>query len=200
MPFDREVSVLCARGVGGEVRCWEPVWNVHTNHILDTSVCPAPIPAALAEAARDMARTLAGKLGHVGVLAVEMFVVGDRLLVNELAPRVHNSGHLTDGGSVTSQFEQHVRAVCGLPLGDPAVLGPCAMANLLGDLWFARQVQREPDWAALLAAEPAAKLHLYGKAEPRRGRKMGHVVALGATPDDALRRATAARAALRWPA
>jgi 5-(carboxyamino)imidazole ribonucleotide synthase len=140
-----------------------------------------------------LARRIAERLDLVGVMAVEMFLLADgSILVNELAPRPHNSGHFSIDACVTSQFEQQLRAVCGLPLGAPDLLRSCAMANLLGDLWAGG----EPDWAAA-AACGEVKIHLYGKAEPRAGRKMGHLTAFGATPDEALARVIAARDALQ---
>src|SRR5262249_8430513 len=147
--------------------------NVHVRHILDVTTAPAALPPATAQAALDLARAVTRRLSVVGLLAVEMFVVDDQILVNELAPRPHNSGHYTIDACVTSQFAQQLRAVCGLPLGDSQMLQPAAMANLLGDLWHAG----EPNWAAALAF-PYVKLHLYGKAEARPGRKMGHLTAL----------------------
>jgi 5-(carboxyamino)imidazole ribonucleotide synthase len=168
--FEREISAIVARGQDGTSSCFDVVWNEHRDHILAATHAPAPVPAALAEQARDISRLLAERLGLVGLLAVEMFVGRDgRLLVNELAARPHNSGHWTIDACVTSQFEQFVRAVAGLPLGDPSRHSDAVMENLLGD-----DILR---WPALLA-EPAAKLHLYGKAEARPGRKMGHVTRL----------------------
>jgi 5-(carboxyamino)imidazole ribonucleotide synthase len=147
----------------------------------------------VAERATAVARLVAERLDLVGVMAVEMFLLADgTLLVNELAPRPHNSGHFSIDACVTSQFEQQLRAVCGLPLGAPDLLRPCAMANLLGDIWAGG----EPDWAAAAACGDV-KIHLYGKTEPRPGRKMGHLTAFGATPDEALERVVAAREALR---
>jgi 5-(carboxyamino)imidazole ribonucleotide synthase len=139
-----------------------------------------------------LAKDIAEKIGLVGVMAVEMFLLEDgALLINELAPRPHNSGHFSIDACVTSQFEQQLRAVCGLPLGSPGLLRPCAMANLLGEVWAGG----EPDWAAA-AGFGEVKIHLYGKAEPRPGRKMGHLTAFGTTPDEALARVVAAREAL----
>ena len=181
-----------ARGLNGSFAHWGVIENTHRAHILDTSVAPAPVPARVAAEAVELARTILEQLDVVGVLCVEMFL--DRrgqLLVNELAPRPHNSGHLTIDAAVTSQFEQQVRAVCGLPLGATDLHRPAAMANLLGDLWQGG----EPDWAAALAV-PGVKLHLYGKHATRAGRKMGHLTALGATIEDARRAVLQARAAL----
>ena len=140
--FQKEISVIVARNEAGEARAFDPFENVHTHHILDTTLCPARISEALADRAIELAKNIAEKIGLVGLLCVELFVVGDELVVNELAPRPHNSGHLTGDACVTSQFEQHLRAVCGLPLGDTTLLRPAAMANLLGDLW----ANGEPKW------------------------------------------------------
>ena len=191
--FEKEISVLVARGADGATATYPVCENVHRNHILDVTIVPANISAAAAEKARALAVEIAEKLGLVGLLAVEMFLLADgAILVNELAPRPHNSGHFSFDASVTSQFEQQLRAVCGLPLGDTASLCPAAMVNLLGDLW----ADGEPDWAAVLAM-PQVKLHLYGKTEPRAGRKMGHLTAFGATTEEAAVRALDARKALQ---
>ncbi|MDB5356308.1 MAG: phosphoribosylaminoimidazole carboxylase [Phycisphaerales bacterium] len=187
--FEREVSVVAARGIDGSFAHWGVIDNTHRNHILDLSVSPADVPAKIATQAIEITRGILEKLGVVGVLCVEFFVTRrGELLVNELAPRPHNSGHLTIDSHVTSQFEQQLRAVCGLPLGSTEQLRPAAMANLLGDLWK----EGEPNWAAATAL-PDIKLHLYGKAEARRGRKMGHLTALAQTPAGAARLALAAR-------
>lgn len=191
VPFTQEISVICARAGAGTETCFGPAENVHARHILDVTTVPAAIAPATAQAALDLARAVATRLGIVGLLTVEMFVVGDRLVVNELAPRPHNSGHYTIDACVTSQFEQQLRAVCGLPLGSVDLLKPAAMANLLGDLWQTG----EPNWAAALGI-PDVKLHLYGKAEPRPGRKMGHLTALANTPERARETVLAARIAL----
>jgi 5-(carboxyamino)imidazole ribonucleotide synthase len=193
--FRMEVSVVTARSVTGEIASFPCVENLHRNGILDTSVCPAPIPPALAAEARRVAEAVAEGLDVVGVLAVEMFVTeDDRILVNELAPRPHNSGHLTLEATAVSQFEQQLRAVCGLPLGSTELLRPAAMVNLLGE--DAGTALHDPRVAHALAV-PGAALHLYGKREARPGRKMGHVTALGATTDEALQRARRARQLLR---
>lgn len=193
--FEREVSVVAARGLDGSFADYGVIENEHRNHILDVSSAPARISRRIADEAVEIARTVLEKLGAVGVLGVEFFLAGHgRLLINELAPRPHNSGHLTVEASVTSQFEQQIRAVCGLPLGSTELLRPAAMANLLGDLWR----DGEPDWSAALA-NPEVKLHLYGKREPRPGRKMGHLTALAAEPESARRAALAARQALIAP-
>lgn len=190
--LEREISVVAARGVSGEIAHFVPVENVHHRHILDVSVAPAAIPAAMAARAIDVTSAVLESLDYVGVLCVEFFVAKDgRLLINELAPRPHNSGHLTFDACRTSQFEQQLRAICGLPLGSPALLQPAAMVNLLGDLWS----DGEPNWAAALAL-PDIKLHLYGKAEARPGRKMGHITVLAPTAAEARTRALAARDAL----
>ncbi len=192
IPFEREISVIVARGLDGAMRTWPVCENEHANHILDVTLCPARVPAAVAERAAELARRIAVALDLVGVLAVEMFLMPDgAIFVNELAPRPHNSGHFSFDASVTSQFEQQVRAVCGLPLGSTESLRPAAMANLLGDLW----ANGEPDWAAA-AAFPDVKIHLYGKAAAKPGRKMGHLTAFGATVEDAAASVRAARAAL----
>lgn len=164
--FKRELSVVLARGLDGSIASWGPVENIHRNHILWRTHAPAVIAPELAAQAERVAASLAEGLDYVGVLAVELFDCGDRILVNEMAPRVHNSGHWTMDAATTSQFEQHIRAICGLPLGAPDRLCDAVMENLIGDEIDA--------WPGLLA-EPATKLHLYGKAEARPGRKMGHV-------------------------
>ncbi len=188
--FDREASVVAARGLDGSFAHYGVIENLHRHHILDVSLAPALIPPRLAAEAVDMARCVLEKLDVVGVLCVEFFLTRDgQCLINELAPRPHNSGHLTIEACVTSQFEQQVRAVCGLPLGSTEYLRAAAMANLLGDLWS----DGEPDWAAACAL-PDVKLHLYGKREPRPGRKMGHLTALGATVEDAQQKVLTARA------
>jgi 5-(carboxyamino)imidazole ribonucleotide synthase len=193
--FEREVSVVAGRGLDGSVADYGVIENVHRHHILDLSTAPAAVPEPVAGEAVRLTRAVLEALDVVGVLCVEFFVTRDgRLLINELAPRPHNSGHLTVDACLTSQFEQQLRAVCGLPLGSTERLRPAAMANLLGDLWE----EGEPDWPAALAF-PDVKLHLYGKAEARRGRKMGHLTALAATADEAQRRVLLARAALVSP-
>ena len=190
--FAREVSVVGARGLDGSFAHFGVIANDHRNHILDVSVAPAPVPAAVHRDAVEIARGILEALEVVGVLCVEMFLTRDgRLLVNELAPRPHNSGHLTFDACVTSQFEQQLRTICGLPLGSTALLCPAAMANLLGDLWQ----DGEPDWAAACGF-PEVKLHLYGKATARPGRKMGHLTALAADPEEARRLVVAARNSL----
>jgi 5-(carboxyamino)imidazole ribonucleotide synthase len=166
--------------------------NQHSRHILDVSVAPARVAPKIAREAVDLARCVLEKLGVVGVLCVEFFVARDgALMINELAPRPHNSGHLTVDACVSSQFEQQLRAVCGLPLASTEMHRPAAMANLLGDLW----ANGEPDWRAACAF-PGVKLHLYGKLEPRPGRKMGHLTALNHDPEEAYRTVLAARRSL----
>jgi 5-(carboxyamino)imidazole ribonucleotide synthase len=190
--FEKEVSVVAARTTTGEFKAFPVFENAHANHILDVTFAPAALSEKLAREAEELARGILEKLDVVGLLTVEMFVTSDgRLLVNELAPRTHNSGHLTIDACVTSQFEQQVRAVCGLPLGATGLQRPAAMANLLGDLWQ----NGEPDWPAALE-DPLVKLHLYGKAGARVGRKMGHLTATGATTAEAVTRVTQARARL----
>jgi 5-(carboxyamino)imidazole ribonucleotide synthase len=193
--FAAEVSVVAARGLDGSFAQFGLIENQHRRHILDVSVAPSPLAAAAPGLEREaivIARGVLEALGVVGVLCVELFVTRDgRLLINELAPRPHNSGHLTVDACVSSQFEQQLRAICGLPLGATELLRPAAMANLLGDLWQ----QGEPDWAAACGF-PEVKLHLYGKAQPRPARKMGHLTALAADAGAALGRVLAARAAL----
>lgn len=190
--FEKEVSVLVARGADGAVATYPVCENAHANHILDLTTVPASVAPAVAEKARSLAVTIAEAIDLVGLLAVEMFVLPDgQILVNELAPRPHNSGHYSFGASVTSQFEQQLRAVCGLPLGSTESMKPAAMANLLGDLW----ADGEPNWAALLAL-PNVKLHLYGKPNARPGRKMGHIVAYGETVEEAATLARHARSLL----
>ncbi len=187
-----EVSVVAARGLDGEIKEYTPFENRHRHNILDLTTAPAAIGAAMAERAVEIARTIIEELQYVGVLCVEFFVSTDgELLVNELAPRPHNSGHLTCDAAVTSQFEQQLRAICGLPLGSTELVSPAAMANLLGDLW----VDGEPNWAAAMRL-PDVKLHLYGKDGPRPGRKMGHFTALARTAAEAQDRVIAARDAL----
>ncbi|RPI89161.1 MAG: 5-(carboxyamino)imidazole ribonucleotide synthase, partial [Planctomycetaceae bacterium] len=191
--FEREASVVAARGADGLCVSFPMIENSHLRHILDVSVCPARVPPELQHRGEELARRVLERLGVVGVLCVEYFVVRDGgLLINELAPRPHNSGHLTIDGCVSCQFEQQVRAICGLPLGSSELLRPAAMANLLGDLWEGS----EPDWPAA-CADPQVKLHLYGKADARAGRKMGHLTALGQTVEEAANRVIQARERLK---
>jgi 5-(carboxyamino)imidazole ribonucleotide synthase len=196
--FSCELSVIVARSTTGETRAFPVSENIHTHHILDFSIVPARVPTAVAEAAEALAARIAEKIGVVGLLAVELFLTtAGELVVNELAPRPHNSGHWSLDGGETSQFEQHVRAVCGLPLGAVAVREPTVMVNILGDAWkwADGKVVGAPRWAAILAA-PRAKLHLYGKAEPRPGRKMGHFTVRAADVATALAQAQALKAQL----
>ncbi len=192
VPFEMEISVLVARTVDGRTAVYDPAENIHRNHILHLSLSPARLAEATAAEARALALSIAGQIGLVGLLAVEMFVQDGRIVVNELAPRPHNSGHQTFDANETSQFEQHVRAVCGLPLGGTKPLAPSAMVNLLGDVWRDGQ---EPDWTKLLA-DPSAKLHLYDKGKAAPGRKMGHITVTAPTLEEALRRAEALHASL----
>ena len=193
--FDCELSVVGARGLAGDFVAYGPLLNLHANHILDVSSCPGPFTARVRNDAIEMAREILQQLNVVGVLCVELFLTrAGQLLVNELAPRPHNSGHLTIDAHVSCQFEQQVRAVCGLPLGSAEQLRPAAMVNLLGDLWNTGV----PNWAAALN-HADAKLHLYGKAAARPGRKMGHITALADTAEAAIEKALQARAALLTP-
>jgi 5-(carboxyamino)imidazole ribonucleotide synthase len=222
--FTCELSVIVARSSAGETRAFPVAENIHTQHILDFSIVPARVTAEVAVRAATVAEQIAEKLGVVGLLAVELFLTtAGELVVNELAPRPHNSGHWSLDGCETSQFEQHVRAVCGLPLGGVAVREPTVMVNILGDAWCAPAADaagagaagqgagakeaargdtkgagerpRLPNWAAVLA-EPRAKLHLYGKSEPRRARKMGHFTVRAADVETALARARELKARL----
>jgi 5-(carboxyamino)imidazole ribonucleotide synthase len=170
VPFEREISVIAARSADGQVECFDVTENEHRDHILKVSRAPAAIPESLATEAREIAGKIADALGYVGVLAVEMFVLphtaGPKVLVNEIAPRVHNSGHWTLDGASISQFEQHIRAIAGWPLGKPVRHGEVTMTNLIGD-----EITTYPEWLAV----PGATVHIYGKGTPRPGRKMGHV-------------------------
>jgi 5-(carboxyamino)imidazole ribonucleotide synthase len=176
VPFDCEVSMIAARSADGHVECFDVTENEHRDHILKTSRAPAAISEALAKQARTIAESIANELDYVGVLAVEMFVLagdaGPRLLVNEIAPRVHNSGHWTLDGASISQFEQHIRAIAGWPLGKPVRHGPVTMTNLIGD-----DIDSYEQWLTV----PGATVHLYGKGPARPGRKMGHVTQIGTT-------------------
>jgi 5-(carboxyamino)imidazole ribonucleotide synthase len=190
--FEREVSVVAARGIDGAFAHWGVIENAHRNHILDVSVAPARVAENVVSEAVEIGRGVLEALGVVGVLCVEFFLTRQgKLLINELAPRPHNSGHLTFDASLTSQFEQQLRAVCALPLGATDLLRPAAMVNLLGDLW----ADGEPDWAAA-CGYPNVKLHLYGKIQPRPGRKMGHLTALADDAEAATHAAITARASL----
>jgi 5-(carboxyamino)imidazole ribonucleotide synthase len=191
LELETELSVIVGRTASGDVETWPVAENRHVDGILDLSVVPAAVPAKLADQAMGLAMAVADALGYVGVLAVELFVADGDLLVNELAPRPHNSGHWTLDASATSQYEQQVRAVCGLGLGSTAMTVPAiAMVNLLGDLWE----DGDPDWTMVLA-DPNAKLHLYGKSSPRPGRKMGHLTVTAPAGNVAAARALELRAA-----
>ena len=192
----QEISVLVARRADGETVVWPVAENEHRGGILDISIVPARIAPALAEEARTIGMGVARELGYVGVLCVEMFVTTEgRLLINEMAPRPHNSGHYSIDACLTSQFEQQCRVLVGAPLGEVRQHTPAVMVNLLGDAWFldaTAKEPRQPDWHGILA-DPRAKLHLYGKKEARRGRKMGHITCLGETPGEALEAALSLR-------
>lgn len=190
--FEKEVSVVVARGQDGSFAHYGVIENEHSNHILDVSFAPADVSEAVFAEAVEITRSIAEQFGYVGTMCVEFFLTSNgKILVNEIAPRPHNSGHLTFGPCVTSQFEQQVRAVCGLPLGSSEFLRPAAMANLLGDIW----ATGEPDWAKALAT-PGVSLHLYGKADPRPGRKMGHLTAVADSAAEAVGIVTQSRATL----
>lgn len=192
VPFERELSVVAARGMNGQILTYGVVENRHRNHILDLTIAPASVPDRVHREALRITEGILESLDVVGVLCVELFLHEDgSLLVNELAPRTHNSGHFTFDACLTSQFEQQLRAVCGLPLGSTEQLRPAAMVNLLGDLWGSG----EPNWLSA-AHFPDVKLHLYGKSMARPGRKMGHLTALASSPELAARRAWQAREAL----
>ena len=193
LTLDCEVSVVLVRDAQGQVQCFPVAENQHTRGILDVSIVPARVAATLADEARSIAAQVATRLGYVGVLAVEFFVSGGRLFVNEMAPRPHNSGHYTLDACTVSQYEQQVRALCGLPLHDPRTHSASVMVNLLGDCWFgAGGEAREPDWG-MLQAVPNLKVHLYGKRQARPGRKMGHFTVVGDRLDGVLDVALAVR-------
>jgi len=191
LPLELEVSVVLARGEDGKVAAFPVAENRHARGILDVSVAPARIAPGLAREATRLATIVAQSLDYVGVLAVEMFVVGGKLLLNEIAPRPHNSGHYTLDACRASQFEQQVRVLCGLPLADASQHTPAVMVNLLGDIWRGG----EPRWEAVLR-HPGAHLHLYGKREARPGRKMGHVTVCEPELEQALETAMRIRADL----
>lgn len=189
--FAAELSVICARNARGELRAFPVFENEHVQHILDVTIFPGRFPPEVIRRATALAKAVTEALAVEGLLAVEMFLTrGGDVLVNELAPRPHNSGHVTLDAGLTSQFEQHVRAACNLPLGDPAALCPAVMVNLLGDLWPAGGGENDapPDWTPILR-EPSAKLHLYGKRQARPGRKMGHFTVLGPDVETTLTKA-----------
>jgi 5-(carboxyamino)imidazole ribonucleotide synthase len=193
--FERELSVVAARSVHGQFSHYGVVENRHRAHILDVTIAPAPVSSRIASEAVEIARAVLQRLEVVGVLCIEFFLNRDgRLLINELAPRPHNSGHFTLDACVSSQFEQQLRAVCGLHLGSSFQLQPAAMTNLLGELW----AHNEPDWLTV-SSYPDVKLHLYGKLEPRPGRKMGHLTALGTTTNAAVQSVLEARSRLLSP-
>ena len=193
--FDSELSVVAVRGLDGQFVSYGPIGNAHRNHILDVSVCPARVAPAITKTAIEISKAVVEALDVVGVLCVEFFLTkSGELLINETAPRPHNSGHLTIDAHMTCQFEQQVRSICGLPLGSTELRSPAAMANLLGDVWSSGT----PNWSAALAV-PNLKLHLYGKHEARPGRKMGHLTVLSDHVDKAERIARAARTALATP-
>ncbi len=196
LPLDYELSVVLARSASGDVRAFPCGENRHRNGILDVTIAPA-MQQTLAAEAQAVAQRVAEKLGYIGTLGVEFFVTEGRLVVNEMAPRPHNSGHHTIDACDVSQYEQQVRALCGLPLGEPRQHSAAVMVNLLGDLWFEGGQEsgayREPDWARLQAV-PGLRLHLYGKQQARPGRKMGHFTVIGSDADAVLARALQARA------
>jgi 5-(carboxyamino)imidazole ribonucleotide synthase len=195
--LEREISVLVARSPRGEVKVYPAAWNHHENQVLAWSLLPAPLGQSVQDEAEHIARDLADTLQLEGILAVEMFCTQDgSLLINELAPRPHNSYHGSERACVTSQFEQLVRAVCDLPLGDTSVVQPAAIANLLGDVWLGPAGEPiEPRFDTALTV-PGVRLHLYEKLRPRAGRKMGHLSAVGATGEEALERVLRAKALL----
>jgi 5-(carboxyamino)imidazole ribonucleotide synthase len=194
LPLDYEVSVVLARDAAGQVKCFPVAENSHRHGILDVSIVPARTTGCMAGDAQELAEGIAREMGYVGTLAVEFFVVRGQLVVNEMAPRPHNSGHYSIDACITSQFEQQVRALTGLPLGEARAHSAAVMVNLLGDLWYLRDPHhaQEPDWAQLLAI-PDLKLHLYGKHHARPGRKMGHFTVIGADAQQVQKSALAAR-------
>lgn len=197
LPLDHEVSVVLARNASGMIKCFPTVENNHRNGILDISIVPARLSTPLLLDAEKRAGEIAHQLDYVGTLAVEFFIVHGQIYVNEMAPRPHNSGHYTIDACTSDQFEQQVRALCDLPLGDARHHSAAAMVNLLGDLWYpdGHDSPREPDWHTLLAV-PNLKLHLYGKRQAKPGRKMGHFTVLGADPTETVNTAMVARAAI----
>lgn len=196
LPLDYEVSVVLARDAQGQVRCFPTGENQHRNGILDISIVPARASTCTLDNAHAIAERIGERLGYIGTLGVEFFVTRGKLVVNEMAPRPHNSGHYTLDACVTDQFEQQVRALCGLPLGDARAHSAAVMVNILGDLWFgADGTYREPDWQRLFAV-PNLKLHLYAKRQARPGRKMGHFTVIGSDPAQVQAAALTARSAL----
>lgn len=189
LDLECEISVMAARSPSGEVRAFPAARNHHESQILAWSVLPAGVSPELESRAQSIGADLVAKFGLIGLLCAELFVTrAGELYVNELAPRPHNSYHQSERGCATSQFEQLVRAVCNLPLGSTELISPCAIANLLGDMWLGK----DPDWAAALAV-PGVRLHLYEKHTPRAGRKMGHLSAVGATAEEARERVLEAK-------
>ncbi|MCP5246861.1 MAG: 5-(carboxyamino)imidazole ribonucleotide synthase, partial [Burkholderiales bacterium] len=192
LPLKYEISVILARAANGDMESFPVIENQHVNGILDVSIVPARVNSSLIQQADEVARRLADTLNYCGVLCVEFFILqDDQLLINEIAPRPHNSGHFSIDACVTSQFEQQVRALCNLPLGNAALHQPCVMVNLLGDIWQ----NGNPDWTQVLR-EPSVKLHLYGKSQARPGRKMGHFTVMDDTVEKALARALHIRESL----
>jgi 5-(carboxyamino)imidazole ribonucleotide synthase len=192
LPLDLEVSVVLARDAQGNIAAFPTAENSHLNGILDVSIAPARCSEVVKANAQELAKKLAKELNYVGVLGVEFFVVGTRLIVNEIAPRPHNSGHYTIDACVTNQFEQQVRVTAGLPLGDAHLHSDAVMVNILGDSWVN---DKEPDWQKAFA-HPNLKLHLYGKHEPRKARKMGHFTVIGKDKEAVLNVARIARGEL----
>lgn len=193
VPFQAELSMIIARDAFGNLAYYGPMWNHHTQHILDWTIHPAPFGPVTTAEARAIGRKIVEAIDHVGLMTVELFLTGNGdLIVNELAPRPHNSGHWSIEGATTSQFEQQARILAGLPLGDTGAERPACMANLLGEVWAAG----EPPWAAALASDSGVKLHLYGKTGAKPGRKMGHLTVLDDDPRQALARVIAVRNAL----
>jgi 5-(carboxyamino)imidazole ribonucleotide synthase len=198
MAFEMEVSIVVARGVGGRSAAFPVARNAHDQGILAESVAPAPVSTEITERATQLGEALALNMGMIGTLTAELFLMPDgRLIVNELAPRVHNSGHWTIDGAATSQFEQHIRAICGLGLGSTATLAPSAMVNVLGTGRSRPARLQRPDLDPALA-DPAVHLHLYDKRRVFERRKMGHLTATGSSVEDALERARAAAARVCW--
>jgi 5-(carboxyamino)imidazole ribonucleotide synthase len=197
--FEMEISVLVARGANGGTRAWPVQENEHANGILDLTIVPARVSTDVSIRAQTLATKLVNALDYVGVLCVEMFVTkSGELLLNEIAPRPHNSGHYTIEACVTSQFEQQARILAGAPLGDTSLIQPAVMVNVLGDVWFDATEHMRPAWADVLAV-PGAHLHLYGKTEPRRARKMGHVTVCAPRVEDAFENAVSVKRMLRIP-
>jgi 5-(carboxyamino)imidazole ribonucleotide synthase len=198
LPLEFEISVVLTRDENGKIECFPATQNQHCQGVLDYSIVPArDVSGHLALKAKEIAEGIADRMDFIGTLGIEFFVMNAELYVNEMAPRPHNSGHFTLDACVTNQFEQQVRMLCGLPLGDANPHSAALMVNLLGDLWYPDEFgyAREPDWHKLLAV-PNLKLHLYGKDQARSGRKMGHFTVLGEDPEKVRETAMAARAAI----